>query len=245
MGSVYRATQNSMDRDVAIKMIKAKSSRWSVGSETLDKFISEAVVTGGLEHPNIVPIYDVGVTQGGDPFYVMKEVRRRSWSKSIDTASEDENLTTTPASRQCCRVRSRSWSHSSRLEARQHHAGGIRRSLGSRLGIGAGHRVVPEKKGVSFSDGFAGTPAYMAPEMASGLREQISEKSDVYLLGAILFRMLVGKGEQALAICTELYELDPSNSDWLEGVAISQLDLANSLRSAGHDPPRPKRTRPR
>ncbi len=210
MGSVYRATQSSMDRDVAIKMIKAKSSRQLVRRDTLDKFISEAAITGGLEHPNIVPIYDVGVTQSGDPFYVMKEVRGQTWSKSIDVASEDENLTTLM--------------QVAHAVAFAHARGVVHRDLkpdnvmlgefGEVLVLDWGLALPTksyQKQGVSFAEGLAGTPTYMAPEMASGLREQISEKSDVYLLGAVLFRMLVGKPPHSGATTTECLQAAQRN----------------------------------
>lgn len=190
MGSVFRATQSSMDRDVAIKMIKAKSSRQSVGRDALDKFLSEAVVTGGLEHPNIVPIYDVGVTQSGDPFYVMKEVRGLPWSKSIDVASEDENLTTLlQVAHAIAFAHARGVVHRD-LKPDNIMLGEFGEVLVLDWGLAFPTEKFPKTQCV-FVEGLAGTPAYMAPEMAFSGR--ITEVSDVYLLGAILFRMLVGK----------------------------------------------------
>ncbi len=62
MGVVYAAHQSSIARTVAVKMLKPSAK---VGEEQRDKFISEAVVTGELDHPNIVPIYDLARTTPG------------------------------------------------------------------------------------------------------------------------------------------------------------------------------------
>lgn len=229
MGAVYRATQSSLDRDVAIKMIKARASRRSVSSETLEKFLSEAVVTGGLEHPNIVPIYDVGVTQSGDPFYVMKEVRGQSWSKSIDTASEDENLTTLlQVANAIAFAHARGIIHRD-LKPDNVMLGEFGEVLVLDWGLALPTDSFP-KKGVSFADGPAGTPAYMAPEMAVGRRDQINEQSDVYLLGAILFRMLVGKPPHSGTTVTECLQAAQRNEirpttrqDELMSVALTAM----------------------
>ena len=89
MGVVYAAQQNSIARTVAIKMLKPGSDRSELQR---DKFISEAVVTGELDHPNIVPIYDLGANDEGALFYSMKHVRGTPWNKVIEEKSIDENL---------------------------------------------------------------------------------------------------------------------------------------------------------
>ena len=71
MGVVYAARQSSIDRTVALKMLKAEDRQ---NAAQRDKFLSEAVVTGELDHPNIVPIYDLGANDDGALFYSMKRV---------------------------------------------------------------------------------------------------------------------------------------------------------------------------
>ena len=80
MGVVYTARQASIDRTVALKMIKAASAADVVQRE---KFLSEAVVTGELDHPNIVPIYDLGCNEQGALFYAMKRVEGTPWHKVL------------------------------------------------------------------------------------------------------------------------------------------------------------------
>ena len=89
MGVVYAARQSAIARTVAVKMLKGDEEHTV---EQRDKFISEAVVTGELDHPNIVPIYDLGANDSGALFYSMKRVRGTPWDDALDQNSLDENL---------------------------------------------------------------------------------------------------------------------------------------------------------
>src|SRR5579872_1895113 len=89
MGLVYSARQTSVDREVAVKMIWPDHAKDEVAREN---FLSEAVITGELDHPNIVPIHDVGKDRGNALFYSMKRVRGTPWQKVISTMSQSENL---------------------------------------------------------------------------------------------------------------------------------------------------------
>ena len=88
MGVVYAARQASIDRTVAIKMLKEKAA----DEHQRRKFLSEAVITGDLDHPNIVPIYDLGTNQEGALFYSMKRVQGTPWDERIRQLSLTENL---------------------------------------------------------------------------------------------------------------------------------------------------------
>ncbi len=192
MGVVYSARQASLDRNVAIKMIRAESARKPVAK---NKFMAEALVTGELDHPNIVPIYDLGGTKDGLLFYAMKEVRGTSWDKTIRDKTEAENLET--LLRVCDAV------------AFAHDKGVIHRDLkpenvmvgdyGEVLvmdwGLAASTTAgVTNVKAPELTDasGRAGTPAYMAPEMALCEIDKIGPASDVYLLGGILYEIATG-----------------------------------------------------
>ena len=140
-----------------------------------DKFISEAVVTGELDHPNIVPIYDLGANDDGALFYSMKRVKGTPWHKVIKEKSLDENLQHPAARRRRGGVRPRQRRDPSRPEARERHARRLRRGAGDGLGPGAGQPRVPQRGDRSASrDAMGGTPAYMAPEMATGPLEKIT-----------------------------------------------------------------------
>lgn len=188
MGEVYLARQSSIDRTVALKKIKPGS----VNATIADRFLAEAVVTGALEHPNIIPVYDLGASSGGEYFYAMKEVRGQEWSKKIDHLSEAMNLEI------LLRVAD--------AIAFAHARGVVHRDLkpdnimlgefGEVLVMDWGLAMPTKafnKQGVAYVTGVAGTPNYMAPEMAQGDYDRIGPLSDVYLLGALLFRVLTGR----------------------------------------------------
>lgn len=187
MGSVYRARQNSIDRSVALKMIKSGS----VSASNNDKFLTEAVITGDLEHPNIVPIYDLGSNARGDLFYAMKEVRGAPWRKTIDTASEEENLDVLHKVADAI-----AFSHSRGIIHRDLKPDNVMIGQFGEVLVMDWGLALPvgefEKEGLALSIGPAGTPAYMAPEMARH-DGTVSTASDIYLLGALLFRLATGK----------------------------------------------------
>jgi WD40 repeat protein/serine/threonine protein kinase len=190
MGVVYAAHQSSIARTVAVKMLKPSAK---VREEQRDKFISEAVVTGELDHPNIVPIYDLGSNDEGALFYSMKRVRGTPWDKVIHQKSLDDNLGI------LMRVAD--------AVAFAHAGGVIHRDLkpenvmlgdyGEVLVMDWGlARITPEFAHVDAvyqADSLGGTPAYMSPEMAKGPVEAINKTSDVYLLGAILYEIVGGQ----------------------------------------------------
>ncbi|MFM8289690.1 MAG: protein kinase domain-containing protein, partial [Planctomycetaceae bacterium] len=89
MGVVYDAVQRSVDREVALKMMKGAAAR---DTKQQHKFLSEAVVTGELDHPNIVPIYDVGSSEKGLLFYAMKKVQGTPWNKVLTEKSQVGNI---------------------------------------------------------------------------------------------------------------------------------------------------------
>ncbi|MBT3295204.1 MAG: protein kinase [Verrucomicrobia bacterium] len=189
MGVVYSARQASLDRRIAVKMIQSDGE---VDSVAANKFLSEALVTGELDHPNIIPIHDLGKTPDGKLFYAMKEIEGTSWNEVVKTKSQAENLRILLAV--CDAV------------AFAHDKGVIHRDLKpSNVMIGGYGEVLVMDWGLAASVGsdkaepltehatLAGSPAYMAPEMALCDYTAMGCASDIYLLGAILYEMITGK----------------------------------------------------
>ncbi len=189
VGVVYAARQASIDRQVAVKMLKPATIEDPTQQR---KFLSEAVVTGDLEHPGIIPIYDLGCNRDGTLFYSMKRVQGTPWSKVIRKRTLAENLEI--LLRVCDAV------------AFAHVKGVVHRDLKpENIMLGDFGEVLVLDWGLALSlnhdskatlinriSVLGGTPAYMAPEMATGPLEAIGVHSDVYLLGAILFECATG-----------------------------------------------------
>jgi WD40 repeat protein/serine/threonine protein kinase len=190
MGVIYQARQTSLDRELVIKTLKPESSNPEYDQAL---FVSEAVVTANLVHPNIVPIHDLGQTADGKLFYSMKHVLGMPWNKTMKALTLEENLDI--FNKVCDAV------------AYAHSRGVINRDLKpENVMIGEFGEVIVLDWGLAITTpafakqnsvivefrGAAGTPVYMAPEMLHDDVSFIGTYSDVYLLGAILFEILEG-----------------------------------------------------
>lgn len=190
MGVVYDARQTSIDRNVALKMIKGPAAE---NDKQKAKFLAEAVVTGELDHPNIVPIYDVGKNSTGALFYSMKKVQGTPWDDVIAQKSLAENLDILMRVADAIAfAHARGVIHRD-LKPENTMLGEYGEVLVMDWGLAQPSKHFRKSGSITESQTMGGTPAYMAPEMATGPFEKISEKSDVYLLGAILFEIVTGK----------------------------------------------------
>lgn len=193
MGVVYSARQAGVDRTIAVKLLRPERAS---NPRAVEKFLAEAAVTGDLDHPNIVPVHELGATQDGMAFYAMKRVQGIPWSKAIKEKPLHENLEI------LLRV--------SDAVDFAHSRGVVHRDLKpENVMLGDFGEVLVMDWGLAAScgggkadslnrlDSAGGTPAYMAPEMASGAVEKIGPRSDVYLLGAILYEIVSGRPPHA------------------------------------------------
>jgi hypothetical protein len=189
MGVVYEARQTSIDRSVAIKML---DSRIAKGEKHRQKFLAEAVVTGELDHPNVVPIYDVGVNSRGMLFYAMKKVQGTPWSEVVREKSLADNLEILMRTADAVAfAHSRGVVHRD-LKPENVMLGEYGEVLVMDWGLAQPTESFRKSNTVGQIRTVGGTPCYMAPEMVFGA-DQIGPASDVYLLGAILYEMLTTK----------------------------------------------------
>ena len=190
MGVVYSARQSSIDRLIALKMIKNDIAT----EEAKSKFLIEAVVTGDLDHPNIVPVHDLGVDATGNIFYAMKQVAGIEWSKAIKNKSKSENIEI--LLRVCDAIafaHDRGIIHRD-LKPENVMLGAFGEVLVMDWGLALAVKANAKAEAVRPDIGIAGTPAYLAPEMARAERwKTLGLCSDIYLLGAILFEIITGK----------------------------------------------------
>lgn len=189
-GVVHAARQASIDRTVALKMIREGAA---TDHNSRQKFLSEAVVTGDLEHPNIVPIYDLGTTNDGSLFYVMKRIQGTPWSEVIQRTPLNENINILMRTADAVALaHSRGVVHRD-LKPENVMLGDFGEVLLTDWGIALCTEKFAKRTSVVLASGLGGTPAYMAPEMATGPLHTIGPPADIYLLGAILFQIVTGK----------------------------------------------------
>ena len=214
-GDVYRAKQVPLQRSVALKMLRfneltsdgtvqAGSVSDVEKSKCLNEFLREAQFTGKLEHPNIVPVHDIGLIDGSDelkdrPFYVMKEIKGDSWQTKIKQNSKTVNL---EILRQVANAVD--YAHDKNiLHCDLKPDNVMLGEFGEVLVVDWG-QAVDLTRPETIRPG--GTPVYISPEMAkywcdvfidkkptSPAINQLGPQSDVYLLGAILFEIVTGR----------------------------------------------------
>ncbi len=205
MGVIYRARQRHSKRIVALKRVL---SYHGDSHETLERFRREAEAAASLDHPNILPIYEVSEAEGL-PFFTMKYATGGSLQQAAPTLSAEP--------RECVRLLAKI----TRAVAYAHREGILHRDLkpGNILLDARGEPMVSDFGLAKWIDAntdltrsltIFGTPGYIAPEQAQGPASALSPAADVYSLGAILFDLLTGRppflGEHALAVIREAAE---------------------------------------
>lgn len=212
MASIHLAFDTSLLRRVAVKRLRGEGQ-----PEHRARFLEEAQVTAQLDHPNVVPVHDVGIDAAtGEPFFTMKLVEGHTFAQVIDELHRHE---LTPERlhpilhtflKICDAV---SFAHSRRVVHRDLKPDnvmvgthgqvyvmdwGVARLLAApselqtnqvvRVGERAPSPSAVEEKAI------VGTPDYMAPEQSLGDEREIDERSDVFGLGGILYYLLTGLG---------------------------------------------------
>jgi serine/threonine protein kinase len=203
MGTVYRAHDRALARDVALKVLRADVA----GREAAVRLEREARILAQLEHPGIVPVHDVGVLADGRVYYVMKLVRGE---RLHDFAQGSGRADVLRVLLRVCETVGFAHSHGvvhRDLKPSNIMVGsfgevlvldwGIARVRGSieTSGSTGGEPVATPGEDDTAPGVILGTPGFMAPEQAQGISGQIDGRTDVYALGAIL-RAITGPASQ-------------------------------------------------
>jgi serine/threonine-protein kinase len=200
MGIVRGATQATLGRQVAVKTLRDANDL-----EAKLSILREAWITGALEHPNVVPIYDVSVDAEGAPIIIMKRIEGSPWSDLIGSA---DAIAQRFAASDPVEWNIRILASVCNAVHFAHSRGIVHRDLKpANVMVGSFGEVYVVDWGIAVStrndaDGrfplasqattVAGTPSHMAPEMWFSDPTAISARTDVYLLGGIFYEIFAG-----------------------------------------------------
>ncbi len=238
MGIVRLAEQRSLGRKVAVKTLREGAT----DRDAVIKLLREAWITGSLEHPNVVPVYDVGLDAAGGPQIVLKRIEGVVWHDVMHEPHEikqrfgaDDPLEWNLAIlAQVCRAVH--FAHSRGVLHRDIKPGNVMiGEFGEVYVLDWGIAVSLRDDGTgrfplaSDATDLAGTPVYMAPEMLGGESSRLTERTDVYLLGATLHELVIGRppheGTTMQTIVASIVKSEPD----LAGVSS---ELAKVIRRA-------------
>lgn len=200
MATVYLAQDQELDREVALKVLDLPDT----SGDLAKRMLREAKIVARLEHPGIVPIHDVGILPDKRVFYTMKHVKGDRLDQFAPT-NLPERLR---VFQQICQAvgfaHARGVIHRD-LKPQNVMVGGFGEVLVMDWGLAKvlnqteefpsdKASAVHQKADVPLTEhgSILGTPAYMAPEQASGENTKLNERTDVFALGAILYFLLTG-----------------------------------------------------
>ena len=212
MGTIYDAFDRNIRRKIAIKSINSEGAQNAVSRKY---FTKEAQITGQLEHPNIIPVYEMGINPQGRLYYVMKRVEGMTLADVLDGIKDGQRRMIRQYSLPVLLsiyqkvLDAISYAHARGvvhldLKPENIMVGEFGEVLVLDWGIARLRRRSPnidQSRFVTLDDSVnigaeqeneqvIGTPAFMAPEQATGKAANIGTRTDVYALGAILYNIL-------------------------------------------------------
>ncbi|MBL8862537.1 MAG: protein kinase [Planctomycetes bacterium] len=218
MGVVLKGHDTDLGRDVAVKVLDPELAK---RPEVVQRFVEEAQVGGQLQHPGIVPVYELGLMSDDRPYFTMKLIKGRTLAALLQQRKSPaenrgrmlaifESVCQTMAYAHSKGVLHRDLKPANIMVgafgevqvvdwglAKVLRRGGVADERRAKESLHSVIATVRSGPGSSGSDSLVGsvmgTPAYMAPEQAQGEVEQLDERADVFSLGAILCEILTGR----------------------------------------------------
>ena len=237
MGVVYKARDPKIDRFVAVKTISLSSQNPEEEREYRDRFFHEAQAAGRLLHPGIVTIFDTGEDPESHTAYIVMEyIAGQSLDRLLSGKTKKLPLSTALL---LTEELAEALDHA-------HGQGVVHRDMkpANILVTPEGHAKIADfgiaklnLANLTLPGRALGTPAYMSPEQLEG--EQVDRRSDLFSLGAILYRMVTGygpfQGNSATTVCFKVANRDPLRATALDSELPPELDAVIS-RAMAKDP---------
>ena len=234
-GVVYLAYDDELKRRVAIKVPQAHRIRSPNDAEA---YLVEAQILATLDHPHIVPVYDVGRSENGLPFVVSKFIEGCNLAERI----KESRLPV----RECVLLVARmaealQYAHQHRLVHRDVKPGNILLDESKKPFL-VDFGLALKEEDFGKGSGLSGTPAYMSPEQANGEGHLVDGRSDIYSLGVVFYELLTGRRPfeatnitQLLSLITSveprpLRQIDPAIPKELERITLKALAKRASER---------------
>jgi WD40 repeat protein/serine/threonine protein kinase len=236
MGIVFRARQISLKRTVALKMIHGGA--WA-SPQTVQRFHTEAEAAAKLDHPHIVPIYEIG-NHESHPYFTMKLLVGGSLADRLRDQERGNLPFRSPA-------RTRDHQHGiarfiesvSQAVHYAHLRGVLHRDLkpGNILLDDQGEphvtdfgvaKLLEQNSGLTLTEAILGSPGYMAPEQAIGKSRDVTTAADIYSVGVVLFELLTGqlpfRGQTPGDIIHAVAYQDPPRPQLLNAAIAADLE---------------------